>query len=94
MSDQIVPASVKLAAKRGFIRTTAQAYAATLTTGVSATVILGVATGEIELIPTLITLGVAVASPVLAGAASYLSIISKGLPEDYVPAAVDQQFRD
>lgn len=41
MSDQIVPAAVKLAAKRGFIRTTAQAYAATLTTGIpSATAIV------------------------------------------------------
>lgn len=81
--SKIIPADVKLAAQRGFVRTTAQALAATLTTGVSASVVLGLVTGEVELVPTLITVGVAVVSPVLAGAASYLSIVSQGVPEEY-----------
>lgn len=93
MSNPVIPPAVKLAAKRGFIRTTAQAYAATLTTGVTATTAIGLYTGQIELVPSLITAGVALLSPFLAGAASYLSITAKGLPDDYVPAAVDQQFK-
>lgn len=81
----IVPARTSTAAKRGFIRTTAQAYAATLTTGLSASVVLGVVTGEVQLIPTLVTVGVSLASPLLAGGASYLSILSSGIPDDYQP---------
>ncbi len=79
----IVPARTRTAAKRGFIRTTAQAYAATLTTGLSASVVLGVVTGEVQLIPTLVTVGISLASPLLAGGASYLSILSSGIPDDY-----------
>lgn len=94
MSDPIIPNSTKLAAKRGFIRTTAQAAAATLTTGVSASVVLGVATGQVELVPTVVTLGIALVSPLIAGAASYLSILSNGIPDDYTNAGVDQQFRE
>lgn len=82
MNDTI-PAHVKMAAKRGFIRTTAQAYAATLTTGISAAAVIAVVNGEVELVPTLITLGVAIVSPFLAGAASALSILSSGIPSDY-----------
>lgn len=92
MSDQIIPPAVKLAAKRGFIRTTAQALAATLTTGVSASVVLGIVSGEVDVVATAVTLGVALVSPVIAGAASYLSITANGIPGDYVPAAIDQEF--
>lgn len=87
MTDNVIPASTKLAAKRGFIRTTAQAAAATLTTGVSASIVLGVVTGQVELVPTVVTLGIALVSPFIAGAASYLSILSNGIPEDYTDAA-------
>ena len=83
----IIPESLKLAAKRGFVRTTAQAYAATLTTGISASVVLGVVAGTVELAPTVVTLSIALLSPLLAGAASYLSIVSRGIPEEYVDAA-------
>lgn len=83
MPDKLIPANAQLAARRGFIRTTAQAYGATLTTGISASVVLGVVTGEVELVPTLITIGVALVAPVIAGAASYFSILSRGIPEDY-----------
>ena len=83
----IIPESLKLAAKRGFVRTTSQAYAATLTTGISASVVLGVVAGTVELAPTVVTLSIALLSPLLAGAASYLSIVSRGIPEEYVDAA-------
>lgn len=94
MPDKIIPASTKLAAKRGFIRTTAQAFAATLTTGISASVVLGVVTGEVEIVPVVVTLGIAVLSPFIAGAASYLSILSNGIPADYELAAIDQHMRE
>lgn len=84
--ESTIPAPVQKAAKRGFIRTTAQAYAATLTTGISATIVVGLVTGDVDPLVTGVTLGVALVSPLLAGAASYLSILSKGIPEDYVTA--------
>lgn len=90
MSDPTVPASVVKAAKRGFIRTTAQAYAATLSGGVTVTAVLAIVTGEVDLLTAGVTLGVAAVSPLLAGLASYLSIIGAGVPADYTAAARDQ----
>lgn len=83
MSDPTVPPAVVKAAKRGFIRTTAQAYAATLATGVSASVIIGLMTGTVDVLVTAVTFGAALVSPLLAGLVSYLNILSKGIPEDY-----------
>lgn len=80
---KIVPEKVRLAAKRAFVRTTAQAYSTALAGGISAATLLGLYEGEVPLVPTLITVGVVVVSPVLAGAASYFSMISKGVPEEY-----------
>lgn len=82
---KIIPASTRVAAHRGFVRTTAQGYAATLGGGITTTAILAIATGEVDLLTTLVTLGVAVVSPLLAGAASYASITAKGIPGDYQP---------
>lgn len=90
MSDSVIPAEVKLAAKRGFVRTTAQATSTALATGISATTILAIVAGEQALVPVIITFAVTAASPFLAGAASYFSIISKGMPAEYVDAAVGQ----
>ena len=87
MSTNLIPADTLLAAKRGFIRTTAQAYSTSLAGGISTTVILSVVTGEVALVPTLITAAVAAVSPLLAGGASFLSILSKGVPGDYQAAA-------
>ena len=84
--SKVIPDELHTAAQRGFIRTTAQAYSTALAGGISATIILGVVTGTVELIPTLITLGVTLVTPLLAGAASYLSIISRGIPAEYVAA--------
>lgn len=91
MTSPIIPAAVKLAARRGFVRTTAQAYAATLTTGISASVVLGIATGTVELVPTIVTLGISLVSPLIAGAASYLTITGKGIPDEYSNAATGRE---
>lgn len=91
MSDQIIPAPVRLAAKRAFVRTTYQAYAATLGAGIAVTAILAIVRGDVDLIETAITAGVALASPPLAGLAAYLDVSSKGIPQDYVPAAIRQE---
>ncbi|MEV8023650.1 hypothetical protein [Microbacterium sp. NPDC080220] len=90
MSTSIVPDSTKLAAKRGFIRTTAQAYSTSLAGGISTTVIIGLTTGEVQPIPLAITVGVALVTPLLAGAASALSILSRGIPGEYVEAGLDE----
>lgn len=92
MTNDIIPAATKVAAKRGFIRTTSQAAAATLTTGVSASVVLRVVSGQVEAVPMIVTLGIAIVSPLIAGAASYLSILSSGIPDDYTNAGVVRQL--
>ena len=90
MTEKLIPASTSLAAKRGFIRTTTQAYAATLSAGVSATVILAVINGEIDTTTAVVSLVVALISPPLAGLVSYLQITANGIPEDYTPALPPQ----
>lgn len=75
----LVPAKVRTAAKRGFIRTTTQALATVIPLGT----ITGAALSSAD--PATIAWSVAAGalSSVGAGAASYLSILSKGIPEDY-----------
>lgn len=88
MSEPIVPAAVKLAAKRGFIRTTLQSYATALAGGISTTVILQLVSGEVPLVPFLVTVGVAAVSPLLAGLISYATITANGIPADYATATL------
>lgn len=79
MSDhELVPAIVRTAAKRGFIRTSTQALA-------SAIPITAIAVGTTSEWVVGVGLGVAgaAATAVLAGTASYLSILSNGIPGDY-----------
>lgn len=83
--EEIIPADVKLAAKRGFIRTTTQAYATAFSGGISTSVIIGMINGTQEVIPFVVTWVVAIISPVLAGVVSYLSIMSNGVPDAYQP---------
>lgn len=83
MSTEIVPTATRIAAKRGFVRTAAQSLSAAIPTSAIAVTLSGDwALG--------LSLGLAggVVTAVLAGAASYLSIISKGVPEEYVAAGV------
>lgn len=81
MSENIIPASTKLAAKRGFIRTFTQ----TLSSVIPIAAIAIPTTGDALLG---VGLGVAgaVVSALFAGTASALSITSKGIPGDYLPA--------
>ena len=81
--SKIVPEHVRLAAKRGFVRTTAQGYAATLSGGIAASTIISVVTGEVDLLTVGVTFGVALVAPFVAGLASYLSITSSGIPDEY-----------
>lgn len=83
MPTTVIPADVKLAAKRGFVRTLYQGYAGTLSTGISATAILAIINGEIDLTTALVTAAVVLIGPPVAGLASYFDISSKGIPGDY-----------
>ena len=85
MSTAIVPAATRVAAKRGFVRTAAQSLSAAIPPSAIAVTLSGDwALG--------LGLGLAggVVTALLAGAASYLSIISKGVPEEYIAAGVPQ----
>lgn len=93
-TDPIVPAAVKIAAKRAFVRTTYQAYAATLGAGISATVILGIITGQVDAVATAVQFGVAVAAPPLAGLVAWLNVTSSGIPKDYTDVALVKQAVD
>lgn len=87
-ADKLVPADASLAAKRGFIRTTAQAYGTALAGGLTLTI----ATDAVDQIasgnplPLILAVAVTALSPLIAGAASYFSILSAGIPADYQPA--------
>lgn len=87
MTEKLIPANASLAAKRGFIRTTAQAYGTSLAGGLTvaaATDAFGQATGG-NPVPLVIAGAVFVLSPLIAGAASYFSILARGIPADYAP---------
>lgn len=86
MTNPIVPAAVSLAAKRGFTRTFTQTLASFIPIAAIAIPTTGDALYGIGL-------GVAgaIASAALAGGASYLSIISNGIPKDYADATLVEQ---
>lgn len=88
MTEKLIPADAQVAAKRGFIRTTAQAYGTALAGGITAVAVsdaIGQASSG-NALPLVVTAIVTVVSPVVAGAASYFSILSRGIPGDYAPA--------
>ena len=82
---ELIPADVNVAAKRGFLRTTAQAYATSMAGGISATAIISLLTNSEPWLPILVTWVVALVAPLLSGLASYFSILSRGIPADYQP---------
>lgn len=86
MTNPIVPAAVSLAAKRGFTRTFTQSLASFI----PITAIAIPTTGD-----ALYGIGLGVAGAIvsagLAGGASYLSIISNGIPKDYADATLVEQ---
>lgn len=90
MTDSTVPAATWLAARRGFIRTTAQAYAAALPIGGLNVAALTTLT-ELDTIPLVLT-GIAwFGSPLVVGVASFLSIVGSGVPDEYGNAAQVQR---
>ena len=90
MDDQkIVPEAARFAAMRGFIRTTAQSFAATIPTGgISAAAIVS-PVREPDPLLFIATAAAALLSPVLVGFVLYFSILSSGIPTEYVEAAVE-----
>ena len=82
---ELIPADVKVAAKRGFLRTTAQAYATSMAGGISATAIISLLSNSEPWLPIIVTWVVALVTPLLSGLASYFSILSRGIPADYQP---------
>ena len=91
MPKKIVPPATRLAAKRGFIRTTLQGYEAVLAVGISANIVLGLIRGEADVLTLAVTAAVAIVSPPLAGLRSWVNITHNGIPEDYIPAAIGQE---
>lgn len=91
---ETVPAETRLAARRAFIRTTAQAYAATLSGGLpSAAVIVAVLQDQTGWLLAAITVGLALITPFLAGGAAYLNWLAKGIPDAYENATVAAVFK-
>lgn len=84
MSQSVIPAKTKLAAKRGFVRTATQ----TLSSVIPITAIAIPTTGD-GLLGVGLGVAGAAASSLLAGTASALMIISSGIPDEYVEAAGD-----
>ena len=82
---ELIPTDVKVAAKRGFLRTTAQAYATSMAGGISATAIISLLSNSEPWLPILVTWVVALVTPLLSGLASYFSILSRGIAADYQP---------
>ncbi len=82
-SARVIPADVHLAAKRGFVRTLYQGYAGTLSAGLSATAVLAIVNGEVDLTTAIVTAAVVLLGPPVAALAAYLNISSKGIPNDY-----------
>lgn len=76
----LIPADAKKAAARGFIRTGCQSLAAAIPTGAIAITLTGDWLAGVGLG----ALG-AIATAVLAGTASALTMLARGIPEDYAP---------
>lgn len=83
--DDTVPPETWLAARRAFIRTTAQSYAAVLPVGGVNVGALAALT-DLEPLWLLLTIAAWVVSPIIAGAAAFLSIVGQGVPVEYVTA--------
>lgn len=89
--NNLIPADAQRAAARGFIRTTAQAYGTALAGGIT-TVALTDAIGKVQSgdpLPLVVTGIVVVASPIVAGLASFFTILARGIPADYQPITLD-----
>lgn len=82
MMTNTVPPATWLAARRGFIRTTSQGYAAALPIG-GINVAALTAMTELGTTPLVLTGLAWIGSPLIAGLASFLSIVGAGVPDEY-----------
>lgn len=83
--NNAVPAATWLAARRGFIRTTSQAYAAAIPVGGINVAGLAALT-DLDTTALVLTAAAWLGSPLLAGVASFLSIVGSGVPDEYASA--------
>lgn len=88
MTDKLIPANAMLAAKRGFVRTTSQAFGTSLAGGLGIAFVSDAFTKAAsgDVVPLVVSGVVFVFSPLIAGAASFASILARGIPADYQPA--------
>ena len=89
MPNRTIPLEAHLAAKRGFARTTAQAFASTIPTGGVSVATVVAFIEDFNPVIVVATIIAALSTPLLAGLASYFSLLSRGIPEEYVSAAVE-----
>lgn len=90
-TESIVPAAVKLAAKRAFIRTMFQGYESVLAIGLSANLVVGLIRGEVDVLVLGVTGAVTLLAPPLAGLRSWLNITRNGIPKDYEDVTLVKQ---
>lgn len=87
MDNKLIPADAHVAAKRGFLRTTSQSIATALAGGVTIALVTDAVdqAQSGDWIPLVVSIVVAVATPIVNGAQSYFSILGSGIPSDYAP---------
>jgi hypothetical protein len=85
--EPTIPPATILAARRAFIRTTAQAYAATIPAGGLSTAAILATIHNPDPVAIGVTIAAAILSPPLAGLAAALQWVAKGIPDNYLPAA-------
>ncbi len=83
MSTALIPAKTKLAAKRAFIRTSAQ----TLSVSIPTAGVTGAALSGADPVMVAWSIGAAVISSLGTATASALDILAKGVPDEYSTAA-------
>lgn len=91
MTDPIIPAAVKRAAKRAFVRTLTQGYyniIAGFSLSTLAVGVLALIGGEVALLPAILNAAAFLFTPFVGATAAYLNITHNGIPEDYATATL------
>lgn len=89
----VIPPAVKIAAKRAYFRTMLQGYEGWLAAGISVSLVLSLVRGEVDWVEVGATTTVGLIAPQIAGLRAWMNFTRKGIPGDYVDAAVDQRFQ-
>lgn len=93
MSNHVIPPETKLAAKRAFWRTTSQGYATSISASLIISIVSLITSSEDWLI-VLVAVITAIVTPPAAGLAAYFQWLGKGIPEEYVPAAIEKRLEE